>query len=136
MSEDWDKNWPTVVEQIRNEDGDEVLWTIVLKVSATWVSFKLYEAVSWDDDGELYEQDIEEPGPSRHVRLAEASPLFWGNVKWDGCSEASWNEAQRHVCDGAESYRRRFDAVQWTLAAAHEAMVNLGTVPEWEPCDS
>src|SRR5215216_2920570 len=127
MSDDWDKNWPTVTEQIRGDDGDEVLWTIVLKASATWVNFKLYEAVAWDDGGELYEQDIEGPGPSKHVRLSEASPLFWGNVKWDGCSEASWSKAQRHLCDGAESYRRRFEAVQATLAAAHKAMVNLGT---------
>ncbi len=135
MTDAFDKDWPTVTEQIWDEDGEEVLWTIVLKVSATWVNFKLYEAVAWDDDGELYEQDSDD-STQKQVRLADASPLFWGNVKWDGCSEASWSEKQRHVCDGAESYRRRFEAVQRTLAAAHEAMVELGTDPEWKPlCD-
>lgn len=120
-------------------DGEGLArWLVVVAASYFWCDFAIYEATGWEIDNEsplFRPKDWRGTGDERPWSNDSESTVS-GFVKWDGCTEF---EASSHFCDGAESYARMYEAIQFTMRNAHSLMIEVAALRGkeasmlWEP---
>lgn len=84
-------------ELIRHEL--DLRFTIVASPQSHWVEYKIYEIVEASEDGKNFSWPRvgAEHGMDVVTRLEWAEPYLSGSVKWDGCSNWSFDEQDKGV---------------------------------------
>lgn len=98
-------------------------YTIKADPKEYWVSYKVYEVAGWMDDTQttpLYGSEWSTNQEDGHV-------IVEGDVKWDGCSNWSFNEqVMLHGCA-----REDLEAVGRMLSECWDMTATL--CPHWKP---
>jgi len=78
---------------------DDLKFTVVATRHEYHVDYVLYEIAGFTEPGNkpLWPKKDADPGPDFVESLDDAEPYLHGSVKWDGCSNWSFDEQDRGV---------------------------------------
>lgn len=105
-----------IVRDVGNSGNYEI---VVTEKRSHWLGFKVYHVLGRTENGtRMYNRDGYESSPDPVKDRAAAQVALSGSIKWDGCSDISFDDEPLHFCgrDDVQGFAALLSAI-YDLAA-------------------